>query len=168
MSQLIDEVRILIEDELTIGEVEADADFPDAEITKYLNKYRGYLDDVSLTYENDDYLVWLCDYKYLDNVILDSAEDTPISEDDYTADDINGIYTFTTKPDPLAVYIKANYYDLYSTASDIWLVRAAKAGFSGRVKLGDEEIPMDKENKIYCIQKYWELRQSQSIQMERD
>ena len=167
MSQLIDEVRILIEDEVELGEYEADADFPDDEIIKYLNKYRSYLDDVSLTYENDDYLVWLCDYKYLDNVILDSAEDTPIDEGDYTADNINGIYTFTEEPDPLAVYIKSNYYNLYKTASDIWLIRAARCGFSGRVGLGDETIPMDKENKEYCIQKYWELRPSDSNEMER-
>jgi len=114
MSQLIDEVRILIEDESSV-------DFTDAQITKYLNKYREYLDDVALTAENDDYLVWLCDYRYLDNRILDSAEDTPIDEGDYTADDINGIYTFATKQ--TAVYIKANFYDLYKTASDIWLVK---------------------------------------------
>jgi len=160
MSQLIDEVRILIEDEDS-------EDFTDTQITKYLNKYRDYLDDYPLAYENDDYLVWLCDYKYLDNVILDSAEDTPIDEGDYTADDINGIYTFTAEPTNLAVYIKANYYDLYKTASDIWLVRAAKATFSGKVKLGDEEVPQDKYNKEYCIQKYWELRPSDSNEMER-
>jgi len=160
MSQLLTELRKLIEDEDS-------EDYTDDELKVYLNKYRGYLDDVSLTYENDDYLVWLCDYKYLDNVILDSAEDTPIDETDYTADNINGIYTFTEEPDPLAVYIKANYYDLYKTASDIWLVRAARCSFSGRVGLGDETIPMDKENKEYCIQKYWELRPSDSNEMER-
>lgn len=167
MNQILAELRKLIEDELAEGEVEADADYPDAELTKYLNKYRNYLDDVSLTYENDDYLVWYSKYRYLGNRILDSAEDTPINEEDYTADDINGIYTFTVAPDPLAVYIKANYYDLYKTASDIWLVRAARAGFNGRVMLGDEEIPMDKYNKTYCIQKYWELRPSDSTSMER-
>lgn len=158
MSQLIDEVRMLIEDEDS-------EDFTDAEITKYLNKYRDYLDDVSLAYENDDYLVWISDYKYLDNVILDSAEDIPIDEGDYTGDDINGIYTFTVAQ--TAVYIKANFYNLYKTASDIWMVRAAKATFSGKVKLGDEEIPQDKYNREYCIQKYWELRPSDSNMMER-
>jgi len=161
MSQLIDEVRILIEDEDS-------EDFTDDEITKYLNKYRSYLDDYPLTYENDDYLVWLSVYKYLDNVILDSAEDTPIDTEDYESDDINGIYTFAAEPTNLAVYIKANYYDLYKTASDIWLVRAAKATFSGKVKLGDEEIPADKYNKEYCIQKYWELRPSDSTSIERE
>lgn len=158
MSQLIDEVRILIEDE-------GSEDFTDAQITKYLNKYRGYLDEVSLTAENDDYLVWLSDYKYLENRILESAVDTPIDEGDYTADDINGIYTFTVAQ--TAVYIKANFYDLYKTASDIWLVRAAKCSFSGKIKLGDEEIPADKSNKQYCIQKYWELRPSDSNEMVR-
>jgi len=160
MSQLLDELRKLIEDE-------ASEDYTDAELTVYLNKYRGYLDDIALTYESDDYLVWFCDYRYLGNVILDSAEDTPIDEGDYTADDINGIYTFDAEPDSLAVYIKANYYNLYKTASDIWLVRAARCSFSGTVGLGDETIPMDKENKVYCIEKYWQLRPSDSTNIER-
>ena len=160
MSQLLTELRKLIEDE-------ASEDYTDAELTVCLNKYRGYLDDVALTAENDDYLVWLCDYRYLDNVILDSTADTPISEDDYTADDINGIYTFDAEPDPLAVYIKANYYNMYKTASDIWQLRAARCSFSGTVGLGDETIPMDKYNKVYCIEKYWELRPSDSNSMER-
>jgi len=157
MSQLIDEVRILIEDE-------SSEDFTDEQITRYLNKYRGTLDDYPLSAETDDYLVWICIYKYLDNVVLDSATDTPVT-DSYTSDDINGIYTFTTAQ--TAVYIKAQYYDLYKTASDIWLVRAAKASFSGKVKLGDEQIPQDKGNKEYCIEKYWELRPSDTDEMER-
>lgn len=160
MDQILAELRILIEDENS-------EDYTDAELTKYLNRYRDYLDDVALTYENDDYLVWFSKYRYLGNRILDSAEDTPIDEADYTADDINGIYTFSAEPDPLAVYIKANYFNLYKTASDIWLVRAARCGFSGTVGLGDETIPMDKENKVYCIEKYWELRPSDSNEMER-
>ena len=160
MSQLLTELRKLIEDE-------SSEDYTDAELNVYLNKYRDTLDDYPLTAETDDYLVWLCDYKYLDNVVLDSATDTPIDSGDYTADDINGIYTFTAEPDPLAVYIKAQYYDLYKTASDIWLVRAARCSFSGRVGLGDEEIPADKLNREYCIQKYWDLRQSDTTEMER-
>ena len=158
MEQILAELRMLIEDE-------NEDDFTDDELTKYLNKYRGYLDDVSLTAENDDYLVWLCKYKYLGNRILDSAEDTPIDEDDYTADDINGIYTFESEQS--AVYIKANYFDLYKTASDMWLIRAARCSFSGEVGLGDEKIPMDKYNKEYCIGKYWDLMKSESTEMER-
>jgi len=159
LEQILAELRMLIEDE-------DEDDFTDDELTKYLNKYRGYLDDVSLTAENDDYLVWLCDYRYLGNRILDSAEDTEIDEDDYEADDINGIYTFESEQS--AVYIKANYFDLYKTASDIWLLRAARAGFDGRVRLGDEELPMDKYNKTYCIGKYWDLMKSESIEIERE
>jgi len=161
MSQLLDELRMLIEDE-------SEEDFTDEKLRVYLNKYRETLDDYPLTAETDDYLVWICDYKYLDNRVLDSATDTPISEDDYSADDINGIYTFTAEPDPLAVYIKAQYYDLYKTASDIWLIRAAKATFSGNTKLGDETIPQDKYNREYCIKKYWDLRQSDTTEMERE
>ena len=157
MSQLIDELRILIEDPGT--------DFTDAQLYKYLNKYRGYLDDVALGAENDSYLVWWCKYKYLDNRILDSALDTPILEAAYTADDINGMYTFAVAVD--AVYIKANFFDLYMTASDMWMVRASQATFSGNVKLGDETIPQDKYNKEYCIQKYWMLRPSSFSQSTR-
>ena len=157
MSQLLTELRKLIEDE-------ASEDYTDAELNVYLNKYRNTLDDYSLTAETDDYLVWLCPYRYLDNVILDSAEDTPVT-DSYESDDINGIYTFTVAQS--AVYIKANYYDLYKTASDIWLVRAARCSFSGTVGLGDETIPMDKGNRVYCIEKYWQLRPSDSNEMER-
>lgn len=158
MDQILAELRILIEDEDS-------EDYTDTELTKYLNKYRGYLDDEALTYENDDYLVWYSEYRYLGNRILDSAEDTPIDEGDYEADDINGIYIFIIAQS--AVYIKTNYFNLYKTASDIWLVRAARCGFSGTVGLGDETIPMDKENKVYCIEKYWELRPSDSNEMER-
>ena len=158
MSQLLDELRILIED---VGST----DFTDAELKKYLNRYRGYLDEYGLTAENDDYLVWWCKYKYLDNRILDSAINTPIAEADYTADDINGMYTFAVAVD--FVYIRANFFDLYQTASDMWMIRAAQAKHSGPVKLGDETIPQDKYNKEYCIGKYWDFRQSTVSQSTR-
>jgi len=126
-------------------------------------------DPLFIKMETDDYLVWICEYKYLDNRVLDdgTTDFTEISgeEGDYTADDINGIYTFTAEQD--AVYINAQYYDLYKTASDIWLVRAAQATFSGNTRLGDETIPQDKYNKEYCIRKYWDLRPSDSSEMER-
>ena len=158
MSQLTDELRILIEDPDS-------ADFTDAQLYKYLNRYRGYLDDVGLTAENDSYLIWWCKYKNLDNRVLDSATDTPIDEADYTPDDVNGMYTFTTEQDN--VYIKANFFDLYMTASDMWMIRASQATFSGAVKLGDEVIPQDKYNKEYCIGKYWDLRPSSFSQSTR-
>jgi len=162
MSQLLTELRRLIEDPNS-------EDFTDDQLNVYLNKYRNTLDDYPLTAETDDYLVWICEYKYLDNRVLDdgTTDFTEISgeEGDYTADDINGIYTFTAEQD--AVYINAQYYDLYKTASDIWLVRAAQATFSGNTRLGDETIPQDKYNKEYCIQKYWDLRQSDTTEMER-
>jgi len=162
MSQLLDELRKLIEDEDS-------EDYTDAELNVYLNKYRDTLDDYPLTAETDSYLVWLCEYRYLDNRILTTGTNdfTEISDEegDYIADDINGIYTFTVAQ--TAVYIKAQYYDLYKTASDIWLVRAAQAQFDGDLGLGDEKIPQDKYNREYCIQKYWMLRQSDSSEMER-
>jgi len=157
MSQLLDELRMLIEDE-------SEEDFTDTQLGRYLNKYRKRLNDYPLYAETDEYLVWRCEYKYLDSVVLDSSNDTPVT-DSYTSDDLNGIYTFTTAQTTL--YIKAYYYDLYKTASDIWLVRAGKATFSGDVGLGDERIPQDKYNREYCIKKYWMLRQSDTSEMER-
>jgi len=157
MSQLLDELRMLIEDE-------SEEDFTDTQLGRYLNKYRKRLDDYPLTVETDEYLIWRCDYRYLDSVVLDSTTDTPVT-DSYTSDDLNGIYTFETAQTTL--YIKAYYYDLYKTASDIWLVRAAQAKFSGDVQLSDEKLPMDKYNREYCIQKYWDLRQSDTTEMER-
>ena len=159
MSQLTEELRILIEDEGSIYDI----DFTDDELTKYLNKYRGYLEDYPLSPEN--YYTWISPFKYLDNRSLSDGT-AEISEDEYTADDINGIYQFAEEQS--AVYITANYYDLYKTASEIWLVRAARAKFSGKTQLGDEVIPMDKYNREYCIQKYWDLSLSESIQMERE
>ena len=160
MSQLLDQLRILIEDESA-------EDFTDAQCQMYLNKYRGYTEGYSLSAESTDYLVWISPYKYLDNRSLRSGSDssTVISEDDYTADDINGIFTFTKEQS--AVYLYANYFNLYQTAADMWLVRAAQATHSGKIKLGDEELPMDKYNKEYCIGKYWNLCTSSSMQMER-
>ncbi len=157
MSQLTEELRILIEDE------GLEADFTDDELTKYLNKYRGYLEDYPLSPEN--YYTWISPFKYLDNRKL-SDEVAEINEGEYIADDVNGIYEFYEEQS--AVYITANYYDLYKTASEIWLVRAARAKFSGKTQLGDEVIPMDKYNREYCIQKYWDLSLSESIQMERE
>jgi len=157
MSQLLTELRRLIEDPDS-------EDFTDDQLNVYLNKYRETLDDYPLTAETDDYLVWICEYKYLNGVILDSTTDTPVI-DSYESDDINGIYTFEVAQS--AIYIKANYYDLYKTASDIWLIRAAQAQFDGDVGLGDEKIPQDKYNREYCIKKYWMLRPSDSTSMER-
>jgi len=158
MSQLLDELRKLIEDEDS-------EDYSDTQLKVYLNKYRNTLDDYLLEAETDDYLVWISEFKYLSDVILDSATDTPVT-DDYESDDINGIFTFIIAQS--AVYIKAQYYDLFLTASDIWLVRAARCSFSGEVKLGDETIPQDKLNREYCISKYWMLRQSDSNEMVRE
>lgn len=155
MSQLINELRILVEDE-------AEEDFTDDELTKYLNKYRGYIGDYPLNPE--DYYTWIAPFKYLDNRKLSDGV-AEINEDEYTADDINGIYEFSEEQSD--VYITANYYDLYKTASEIWLIRAARAKFSGDVKLGDEILPADKFNREYCIQKYWDLSLSESIDMKR-
>jgi len=160
MSQLTNQLRILIEDE-------SSDDFTDAQLVVYLNKYRGYIDGLSLTAESDDYLVWYSPYKNLDNRSLRTGADssTEVSTDDYTADDLNGIFTFTTAQ--AAIYLYANFYNLQETAADIWLIRAAKSTFSGPVKLGDETIPMDKYNREYCIQKYWQTKTSTDSQMQR-
>lgn len=160
MSQLLDELRILIEDT-------GSEDFTDTQCQTYLNKYRGYVEGYGLSAESTDYLVWISPFKYLNNRSLRSGADssTEIDESNYTADDLNGIFTFTEAQ--AAVYLYANYYNLYQSAADMWLVRAAQTSFSGPIKLGDEVIPMDKNNREYCIQKYWDYCTSSNTQMER-
>ena len=160
MSQLTDRLRILIEDE-------ASNDFTDSQLTVYLNKYRGYIDGLALGAESDDYLVWFSPYKNLDNRSLRTGadSDTEVDEANYTADDLNGIFTFTESK--AAIYLYANFYNLEETAADIWLIRASQATFSGMVKLGDEQIPMDKYNREFCVQKYWMLKTSTDSNMMR-
>ena len=61
MSQLTEELRILIEDEGSIYDI----DFTDDELIKYLNKHRGYIEDYPLMHE--DYYTWISPFQYLDN-----------------------------------------------------------------------------------------------------
>ena len=158
MSQLLDQLRILIEDPDS-------ADFTDDQLNVYLNKYRGYIEGLALQAESTDYLVWYSPYKNLDNRSLRSDSSTVILEATYDYDDLNGIFTFTDAQ--TSVYLYANFYNLEETAADVWLVRAAQAKFSGDVKLGDEVVPSDKFNRTFCIQKYWMLKTSTNGQMDR-
>ena len=158
MSQLLDQLRILIEDPDS-------ADFTDDQLNVYLNKYRGYIEGLALQAESTDYLVWYSPYKNLDNRSLRSDSSTVILEATYDYDDLNGIFTFTDAQ--TSVYLYANFYNLEETAADIWLVRASQAKFSGDVKLGDEVVPQDKYNLEYCVKKHWMLKTSMNGQMDR-
>jgi hypothetical protein len=166
MDDLIAIVRTYIEDTTTPYTVS------DAIITRWLNKDRGYVNSLQIFaedyYYDNESLVYQIGYKYLSGVVLKDGDDNTISSSNYTVDVFNGIVTFDdgyTIPD--AVYITFNWHDFFEAVAELWLYQAGLSRFSGRVKLADEDLPMDKSSREYCIQKSWTYRQSKNIQMER-
>jgi len=164
---LIEIVRTYIEDETIPYSVN------DSIIERWLNEDRHYVNNMQIYSEDYNYdnesLIYYIDYKYLTNVVLKDGDDNVISTDDYTIDVFNGIITFDAGPFiiPDSIYITFNYHDFFEAISQLWLYQMALSRFSGRVKLGDEDLPMDKSSREYCLQKYWAYKQSKNIQMER-
>ena len=144
----------------------------DAVIERWLNADRKYVEDLQIYPEDYNYnaisKVYKIGYCYLMNVVLEDGDDNVISTVDYTVDVENGIVTFDagyTIPD--IVLAKFTYHDFFEAISQLWLYQMALSRFSGRVKLGDEDLPMDKSSREYCLQKYWAYKQSKNIQMGR-
>ncbi len=166
MEDLILVVREYIEDETAPYAVS------DTVIERMLNQNRTYVNEIQIyaddyLYDNES-LIYPIGYKYLSGVVLIDGDDNEIDSDDYEVDVFNGIITFDdgyTIPD--AVYATFYYHNFFDTVAEIWKYRAAKAKFSGRVKLGDEDLPMDKNSREYCLQKYWNFKPSKSSQLER-
>ena len=165
---LIEIVRNYIEDEATPYTVS------DAVIERWLNDERHYVDSMQIYsedyfYDNES-LIYHIDYKYLTGVVLKDGEGNIISEENYEIDVFNGIVNFDVSPPvvvPNAVYATFNYHNFFEAVAQLWLYRAARSRFSGRAKLGDEDLPEDKNSRTYCIQKYWDFCQSKSSQLER-
>jgi len=144
----------------------------DAVIERWLNADRKYVEDLQIYPEDYNYnaisKVYKIGYCYLMNVVLEDGNDAIISDANYTVDVENGIVTFDagyTIPD--SVLAKFTYHDFFEAISQLWLYQMALSRFSGRVKLGDEDLPMDKSSREYCAQKYWSYKQSKNIQLER-
>ena len=163
---LITLARTYIEDETTPYTVS------DAIILQKLNTDRQYIEKMQIYSEDYAYdnvsKVYSIDYNYIMNLVLTDADDNVISTDNYTVDVENGIVTFDavyTIPD--TVLAKFTYHDFFEAISQLWLYQMALSRFSGRVKLGDEDLPMDKSSREYCAQKYWAYKQSKNIQLER-
>lgn len=149
-------------------------DVTDPIIERLLNKSREYIHDLQIFAEDYFYdnisRVYKIGYVYLMNVVLTDGTGAVIPTSDYEVDVFNGIITFDSSPMatiPDAVYATFNYFDLFDAIAELWLYQAAKSRFSGRIKLGDEDLPMDKSSREYCISKYWNYKQSKNIQMER-
>jgi len=164
--QLITLARTYIEDEVIPYAVS------DTIIEQKLNADRRYIKEMQIYSEDYAYnnvsKVYSIDYNYIMNLVLTDADDNVISTDNYTVDVENGIITFDagyTIPD--SVLATFTYHDFYNAVSEMWLYQMALSRFSGRVKLGDEDLPMDKSSREYCLQKYWAYKQSKNIQMER-
>jgi len=165
---LIEIVRNYIEDEAIPYSVS------DGIIERWLNDDRHYVDSMQIYsedyYYDNESLIYHIDYKYLTGVILKDGGGNIISSEDYEIDVFNGIVTFDASPPvvvPNAVYATFNYHNFFEAVAQLWLYRAAKSRFSGRAKLGDEDLPEDKNSREYCIKKYWDFRQSSSGQLER-
>jgi hypothetical protein len=166
MDDLITIVRSYIEDETAPYTVS------DAIITRWLNTDRKYKYELAIyaedyAYDNES-RVYPIGYSYISGLVLKDGDGNTISSSNYTVDVFNGIITFDddyTIPD--IVYASFNYHDFFNAVSELWKYRAALAKFSGSAKLGDEQIPEDKYNREYCLQKYWDFMQSKNISMER-
>lgn len=157
---LITTAREYIEDETAPYAVS------DTIIERIFNISRQSVYDLQLLPEEVGGVVYDIGYKYLMNVSITTDGTTVIDSDDYTLDAFNGIITFDTAP-TTGVYISFTTHDFFNAVAEIWKYRAAKARFSGDVKLGDEVIPQDKYNREYCIGKYWNFRVARTIQTER-
>lgn len=166
MDDLITIVRTYIEDEDSPYYVS------DTIITRQLNKSRRYVADLTL-YAEDYYYdnlskTYKIGYSFISGLTLKDGSDNTIASSNYTLDAFNGIVTFADGYDiPDYVYATFSYHDFFDTISELWKYMAAKARISGRAKLADEDIPMDKYNREYCIQKYWDWCQSKNLNMER-
>jgi hypothetical protein len=159
MDNLISEVRKLIDD------TTAPYDFDDTTIERYLNKDRGYVEDMALTSIDTTELVYELGFKNIADLVLKDNSGSTISAADYDFDYINGIITFSIAPD--SINATFTYHDLYNTVAELWLARASQSKFSGKVKLADEELPADKNSREFCIQQYWFFKRSKSFRMER-
>jgi len=144
----------------------------DAIIERWLNADRHYIEDLQIYAEDYAYdnvsKVYSIDYNYIMNLVLTDGDDTVIADTNYTVDVENGIITFDTGYTiPDTVLAKFTYHDFFDAVAELWKYQMALSRFSGRVKLGDEDLPMDKSSREYCAQKYWSYKQSKNIQLER-
>ena len=166
MDALILVIREYIEDETVPYAVS------DTIITRYLNMNRKYIDSQIIYPEDYGYdevsKVYPVGKNALSGITLKDGDDNTILSSNYTLDVFNGIVTFDDSYTiPSAVCITFNYHDFYEVVSKLWLYRAARATFSGKAKLADEDIPMDKYNREYCIMKYWDFMQSKNLTIQR-
>ena len=171
MSQLTDYLRRLIDDV-------AEADFTDSALQVRLNKHRNFINERVIPTENDDSeLIYISAVEgwddvttkrilYMDDVELESAPGTAIPAGEIVSqDDINGVFVFNVEQDN--VYLSANFYDVYQTASDIWEELVGLATITGTAKVGDENIPKDKNYVEFCEMKIRLFRRSSSGNIAR-
>jgi hypothetical protein len=145
----------------------------EAIILQKLNANRQYVEGLQL-YPEDYGLsavstIYPIGYVGIMNLILTDGDDNVISASDYEVDAENGIITFDSSPVviPDSVYAQFTYHNFNEAIAELWKYRAALSRFSGKVQLGDENLPLDAGSREYCIMKYWDFKQSENIQMER-
>lgn len=136
----------------------------DTIIERILNISRKPVYSLALYAEDDDGKIFNIGVKYIMGLSL--SDGTNNITTGYNADVFNGIITFTAKP-ATPVYASFTYHDFFNAVAEMWKYRAAQSRFSGRVKLGDEDLPEDKNSREYCIGKYWAFRTGRTIQSQR-
>lgn len=171
MSQLTDYLRRLINDVAVV-------DFTNDELQVRLNRHRNFLNETIIPTENlDTDLIYISALIgndgvtvnrlfFLDNVELESEPGTAIPIGEIVSqDEIYGVFVFNAEQED--VYLSANYYDVYETAADIWEERVGLADITGKAKVGDEDIPKDKNYKEFCIEQSNYFRRSSVSQVQR-
>ena len=157
--QLVTIIREYIEDNTQPYAVSDDV------ILRILNQSRNSVYNLQVFPEVIDGNFFVTGYKYLTNVTVTDGTNI-VSAENYSLDVFNGTITFNGTA-PNSIYVSFTYHDFYNTVAELWKYRAALAKFSGRTRLGDEDIPEDKNSREYCIQKYWYFRTSRTLQSER-
>jgi hypothetical protein len=166
MNNLIIEVRRLIDDTTT------PYDFTDAQITRYLSRgisaNTGHKDDYSPAIIDSTGHAYDLKYKNIANFSVKDSDGNTISATCYDLDYLNGLLMFTPSgPGYLNITVGFTYHDLHEAVSELWLARAGMARFSGRVKLADEDLPMDKNSREFCIQQYWAFKKNKNMDIVR-
>ena len=137
----------------------------DTVIERMPNKSRIAVYELPISAEYDNGKVYNIGHKYLMNVVVSDGTNI-IDPSNYEIDVFNGIITFDSAP-TTGIYVSFTKHDFFNAVADLWKYRAGLSRFSGRVKLGDEDLPDNANSREYCIRKYWDYRTARTIQTQR-
>ena len=150
------------------------SDFTDTWLQEMMNKYLTYLSEgpgggnpgYPLRILDDDYKIWVSDYKFIDSSGFASYDSDGSTITPSVYDYINGRFEFTSEYSS-GVFIKGRSYDVKECACEIWKYRAAVAE-NLKHSLGTERIEVeDKYSRDFCLKQVMLFSESKSIQASR-